>query len=414
MPPTLETAKAEMHRLFGHRDFLPGQAAVLRAVFTGQPVLALLPTGGGKSLCFQLPALLDDGLTIVISPLIALMRDQVLALKSYGECVATLNSGNDAPEDAHALAALRAGSLRLLYLSPERFVRPAMLRLLAGARVRRIVVDEAHCVSQWGHDFRPDYFGIRAAAKNFAGAQMLAFTATADAITRGEIEQHVFETKPLMVVAGFDRPNLHIALSPRSRNGDPVSAFVHRHRGVSGIVYTRSRPEAERRAAQLLHEGHHALVYHAGMTGTERAEVQDRFMQSGQHVVVATVAFGLGIDKPDIRFVAHADMPPSIERYYQEIGRAGRDGLPAKAQAFFLPERAREKNLPAEFATPDDATERAKARRLAEVMRLCQSPGCRRRLILRALGEESPPCRNCDRCNASFGRKLLTYARVLR
>lgn len=402
MTEAIEEARRVLSRVFGYPDFRPGQREILEAVLRGEDVLAVMPTGSGKSLCYQLPALVDGGLTLVVSPLIALMRDQVQQLRALGVKAGALNSSNDGEENASVLRSLREGRLSLLYVAPERLARPDAVRLLQEARPRRIAIDEAHCVSQWGHDFRPDYLGLRAAAEAIGPMQKLAVTATADAPTRADIVGRLFEAEPRIFLRSFDRPNLHLAMARRTDRLSQILAFLARHKGESGIIYCASRAGVERLAATLSERGVWALPYHAGMEPALRASNQDEFLRADGIVMVATVAFGMGVDKPDVRFVVHADLPQSIEAYYQEIGRAGRDGLPAdtlclyaEADSVLRRRQIRESDAPRERQWMD-------LKKLEALEALCETPRCRRQTLLAAFGEASKPCGHCDVCDGGF------------
>jgi ATP-dependent DNA helicase RecQ len=330
MAATLASAHTLLHSVFGFAAFRPGQEEVVRAVLDGESVLAVMPTGSGKSLCYQLPAIVRQGLTLVVSPLIALMRDQVRALSAAGVAAGSFNSSNDPAENARVRDLLRRGELRLLYLAPERIGRPDTIEMLAEANVGMMVIDEAHCVSQWGHDFRPEYLTLGAVARQIGGRlQTMALTATADAPTRGDIVDKLFASPPRVFIRSFDRPNLRLAFKPKEHSSRQVLSFVRRHAGESGIVYCASRRKVDEFAQSLVAAGINALPYHAGLDKGVRDTHQDTFQQQDGVVMTATVAFGMGIDKPDVRFVCHADLPANVEAYYQEIGRAGRDGLPA-------------------------------------------------------------------------------------
>ncbi len=329
MPDLPPSARALLKSVFGYDDFRPGQAEIIAAVLTGEPVLAVMPTGSGKSMCYQLPAIVEPGLTIVVSPLIALMRDQVQQMQLLGVAAATLNSQNDAAENAQTRRALRDGELRLLFVSPERLLMDGWIDELRGAGLARLAIDEAHCVSEWGHDFRPEYRELGRAARLLGGVQVIAFTATADKATRADIARRLFERTPQVFLHSFDRPNIELNFSAKQQPRRQLLRFLARHKGESGIVYCGSRRETEQLAAYFVSEGYDAVAYHAGLDHPLRARNQDRFLREDSVVAVATIAFGMGVNKPDVRFVAHADMPSSVESYYQEIGRAGRDGLPA-------------------------------------------------------------------------------------
>src|SRR5471030_2597866 len=330
MSDLLDSARSLLHSVFGFNAFRPGQEEIVRAVLDGESVLTVMPTGSGKSLCYQLPAIARPGLTLVISPLIALMRDQVRALTAAGVAAGSLNSSNEPAENARVMGLLRSEELKLLYVAPERLSRPDMVEMLADSNVVMMAIDEAHCVSQWGHDFRPEYLTLGNLARQIGGRlQTIALTATADAPTRGDIVDKLFAAPPRVFVRSFDRPNLRLAFKPKDRSSRQALAFVQEHTGESAIIYCASRRKVEELADSLRASGVNALPYHAGLDKTVRDTNQDRFQQEDGVVMTATVAFGMGIDKPDVRFVCHADLPSNVEAYYQEIGRAGRDGLPA-------------------------------------------------------------------------------------
>ena len=393
----LSPAQAALRTTFGFDAFRPGQADIVAAILDGRDVLAVMPTGSGKSLCYQLPALLRDGLTVVVSPLIALMRNQVAQLRGYGIPAASLNSANDVDGNRAVLDDIDRGSLRLLYVAPERLTKPDTLARLKRAGVSLLAVDEAHCISQWGHDFRPEYMGL-AAVREALGAQTVAFTATADAVTRADIVARLFSQPPAMFVHGFDRPNLRLTIRPKSGSRRDLLDFVDARRGHSGIIYCSSRKKTEELAQLLEGKGFSALAYHAGMESAARSRHQDTFLQEDGVVMVATVAFGMGIDKPDVRFVCHADMPSNIESYYQEIGRAGRDGLPADTLTLFGAADIRLRRLQIEDSTASDEQKRADRQRLNALVSLCESPRCRRQTLLAYFGEQAEPCGNCDIC----------------
>ncbi|MGG7643202.1 DNA helicase RecQ [Rhodovulum sp. YNF3179] len=384
--------------VFGFSDFRPGQAEIVAAVTQGRDTLAIMPTGGGKSLCYQLPALCRGGVTVVISPLIALMRDQVRALREAGVAAGALTSGNTEEETEAVHAALEAGELKLLYMAPERLAGSGMAGLLRRIGTGLIAVDEAHCVSQWGHDFRPDYLRI-GALRAALDVPLAAFTATADAETREEIVARLFGDRvPEVFLRGFDRPNLHLAFQAKDRPRQQVLDFAAARRGQSGIVYCGTRARTESLSQALAEAGHAAVHYHGGMDPADRRTVETRFTVEDGLIVVATVAFGMGVDKPDIRWVAHADLPKSIEAYYQEIGRAGRDGAPAETLTLYGPDDIRlrrsqidEGLAPAERKAADHA-------RLNALLGLAEALGCRRVKLLGYFGEAADPCGNCDLC----------------
>ena len=395
----IAAARARLRSVFGFDGFRPGQEAIVRAVLDGEDVLAVMPTGSGKSLCYQLPAVAGSGLTVVVSPLIALMRDQVSQLRALGVEAASLNSANEAAEARETHRAARERSLRLLYVAPERLALDGTIALLREAGAARLAIDEAHCVSEWGHDFRPEYLRLGDVRQALGGVPVAAFTATADASTRADILAKLFPAAaPRVFIHGFDRPNIRLAMSPKRDPGRQVAAFVGRYRGLSGIVYCATRRRVEETAALLADAGHRALPYHAGMDKEARGRNQDLFQQEDGVVVVATVAFGMGIDKPDVRFVCHADMPRNVESYYQEIGRAGRDGLPADALALYgLADMQRRRRLIEESDAPDQR-KRIERQRFNALVALCEAPSCRRQALLRYFGEEAGPCGNCDLC----------------
>ncbi len=396
---SLTTARALLRSVFGFDSFRPGQEEVVRAVLDGENVMAVMPTGSGKSLCYQLPALVRPGLTLVVSPLIALMRDQVRALTAAGVEAGSLNSSNDPAENARVQGLLRNGKLRLLYVAPERIGRPDMVEMLSEMNVALLAIDEAHCVSQWGHDFRPEYLTLGNVARQIGGKlQTLALTATADAPTRGDIEGKLFPSPPRTFVRSFDRPNLRLAFKPKDRSSKQVLDFAHAHPGESGIVYCSSRRKVEELAATLKAAGLNALPYHAGLDKTLRDTNQDRFQQEDGVVMTATVAFGMGIDKPDVRFVCHADLPSNVEAYYQEIGRAGRDGLPADTLTLYGLDDMRLRRMQIEQSDSPVERKLIERQRLNALVALAEAPRCRRQTLLAYFGETSGPCGNCDLC----------------
>jgi ATP-dependent DNA helicase RecQ len=396
--PDLASAQRALRATFGFETFRPGQAEIVGAILAGRDVLAVMPTGSGKSLCYQLPALLRDRLTIVVSPLIALMRNQVAQLCGYGVAAAALNSSNDQGENRAILQRLARGELRLVYVAPERLLKAETLDLLSHAKVTLLAVDEAHCISQWGHDFRPEYAELGKVQAALGGVQTVAFTATADAATRADILQRLFDRTPAVFVHGFDRPNLRLAMQAKVGSRRQIADFIEAHRGQSGIVYCASRRKTEELADHLRDIGIRALPYHAGMEGAARSRHQDAFLQEDGVVVVATIAFGMGIDKPDVRFVLHADMPANIESYYQEIGRAGRDGLPADTLTLYSMGDIRLRRMQIDENEASDAQKRVDRQRLNALVSLCESPRCRRQTLLSYFGETTEPCGNCDFC----------------
>ena len=389
-----------LREVFGFDGFRPGQEAIVSAVLAGRDVLAIMPTGSGKSLCFQLPALVRQSLTVVVSPLIALMRDQVAQLRALGIEAASLNSANSPEETRATFEALRGGRLRLLYAAPERLARPDTIDLLRQAGVATLAIDEAHCVSQWGHDFRPEYLAMGAVRDALApDLQTIAFTATADAATRADIAQRLFPQAPEIFIGGFDRPNLRLAMQAKGGKRGMLYDFVAARKGESGIVYCASRKGTEAAAAALCQQGIWALPYHAGLDTRIRDANQDVFLKEDGVVMAATVAFGMGIDKPDVRFVCHADLPKNIESYYQEIGRAGRDGMPAETLTLYGLDDIRLRRMQIEEGQSPDEQKRVERQRLNALLALCEAPRCRRQTLLAYFGErDTAPCGNCDLC----------------
>lgn len=395
----MPSAATLLRDVFGFDAFRPGQEEIIHTVATGCNTLAIMPTGGGKSLCFQIPALMREGVTVVISPLIALMRDQVRALRAAGVEAGALTSGNTDEETAEVWQALEAGRLRLLYIAPERLAAGSALGMLRRIGVGLIAVDEAHCVSQWGHDFRPDYLRI-GELRRALNVPLAAFTATADAETRDEIVDKLFDGQPPQTfLQGFDRPNIHMAFAAKDNPRAQIMEFAAARKGQSGIVYCGTRAKTETLARALSDAGHSACAYHGGMEAEARRIVEGRFSSEDGLIVVATVAFGMGVDKPDIRWVAHADLPKSIEGYYQEIGRAGRDGAPAETLTLFGPDdiRLRRTQIDEGLAPPDRRM--ADHGRLNALLGLAEALECRRATLLRYFGESATPCGNCDLCD---------------
>ena len=398
-----------LERVFGYSAFRGEQQAIIEHVAGGGDALVLMPTGGGKSLCYQIPALMRQGTAIVVSPLIALMSDQVSALKEAGVAAEFLNSSLGA-EAARAVEwALRAGDIKLLYVAPERLMMPRFLELLdalyAAKQLALFAIDEAHCVSQWGHDFRPEYLQLSVLPERFAGIARIALTATADGQTRKEIIERLHLGAARCFVASFDRPNIHYSMEEKTDARRQLLHFVLQFPPPrpAGIVYCLSRLRAETTAQWLNKHGIEALPYHAGLLPEVRAKNQQRFLREDGLVMVATVAFGMGIDKPDVRFVAHIDLPRSIEAYYQETGRAGRDNLPAKAwmawSAADVVQQRRRIELGEGAADLDYETHRQLAHgRLDALVGLAETTSCRRQQLLGYFGEEATPCGNCDNC----------------
>ncbi len=394
----MEQARETLRRVFGFADFLPYQEPIIRSVLDGQNVLGVLPTGGGKSLTYQLPALLRGGLTVVISPLKALMRDQVAQMRGVGIRAAGIHTGNAEPENREAERALEEGKLSLLYISPEKALQNGTARRLAAVRPNLLVIDEAHCISHWGHDFRPEYLRLGEFRAALGEVQTMALTATADRTTRAEIAAKLFAGRVRTFVASFDRPNLRLAMVPKIDGTRQLSAFVRGHPGECGIIYCATRARTEELAESLRRDGVDAFAYHAGMEDSRRNEVQDRFQSGDGIVVAATTAFGMGIDKPDVRFVAHADLPPDIESWYQEIGRAGRDRMPAETFTLYGLQDISLRRRQIAGSESDDDRKRVQHQKLEAIIGLCEAPECRRQTLLSYFNEDSGPCGNCDLC----------------
>ena len=390
---------AVLRDVFGYPAFRGHQAEVIEHVAAGGDALVLMPTGSGKSLCYQIPALLRDGVGVVVSPLIALMQDQVAALAELGVRAAFLNSTLSGAEAAQIEARVRRGELDLVYVAPERLLTPRCLDLLATSRLALIAIDEAHCVSQWGHDFRPEYLQLRVLAERFPGVPRIALTATADAQTRAEIRERLELEAAREFVSSFDRPNIRYRIVEKDDGRRQLVDFIRaEHAGDAGIVYCLSRKKVEEAAAFLESQGMAALPYHAGMDAETRRRHQQRFQREDGVVMVATIAFGMGIDKPDVRFVAHLDLPKSVEGYYQETGRAGRDGLPADAwMAYGLQDVVQLRRMIQE-SEAGDAQKRIQSAKLGAMLGLCETAECRRVRLLAYFGEASSPCGNCDTC----------------
>ncbi|MDH3915136.1 MAG: DNA helicase RecQ [Chromatiales bacterium] len=400
--PTPATAAADLgatlRTVFGLSEFRPLQRDIIEALLAGQDAFVLMPTGGGKSLCYQLPALLTPGVALVVSPLISLMKDQVDALKENGVAAEFYNSALGAEAARRVLAKLHAGELDLLYVAPERLMAEDFLQRLAEIPIALIAVDEAHCVSQWGHDFRPEYAALGGLRSHFPAAPLIALTATADPHTREDIVRVLGLQDAGRYISSFDRPNIRYTVLEKHRPKEQLSRFLTTQGQESGIVYALSRKRTEEIAGHLALAGHQAAAYHAGLPAAVREDVQERFLRDDLHIVVATVAFGMGIDKPDVRFVVHHDMPKHIEGYYQETGRAGRDGLAAEALLLY---GAQDVVMARRLVEGTDNPEqrRIESHKLQAMIALAESLTCRRRVLLGYFGEElADDCGNCDIC----------------
>ncbi|MEO5701429.1 MAG: DNA helicase RecQ [Casimicrobiaceae bacterium] len=399
--PASSAALTVLRETFGYPDFRGAQAEIVAHVAAGGDALVLMPTGGGKSLCYQIPALLRAGTGVVISPLIALMQDQVAALRQVGVRASYLNSSQDAQDARGVERALLAGELDLVYVAPERLTTSRCLELLHEARIALFAIDEAHCVAQWGHDFRPDYLALSVLHEAFPEVPRVALTATADPQTREEIVARLALESARIFVSSFDRPNLRYTIVDKVDPRAQLLRFMREeHDGKAGIVYCLSRRKVDETAAWLVAQGIDALPYHAGLDSATRSAHQTRFQTDDGVVMVATIAFGMGIDKPDVRFVAHLDLPKSVEGYYQETGRAGRDGAPADAwMTYGLADVVQQRRL-IELSDAGEAYKRVSAAKLDALLGLCETAGCRRVRLLAYFGEASAACGNCDTCLA--------------
>ncbi len=411
-PPTLDDARRVLAEVFGYAGFRGPQEAVVSHVLGGGSGLVLMPTGGGKSLCYQVPALCRSGTAVVISPLIALMDDQVEALAQLGVRAAALHSGR--PDGGEAWRRLQEGGLDLLYISPERLLAGELLALLGRLPLALFAIDEAHCVSQWGHDFRPEYRQLNVLAERWPEVPRLALTATADRRTQGDIIERLRLPAGAVFHVSFDRPNLRYLVREKQDARRQLLAFLEEHKGEAGIVYARSRDRVEGLAALLQGAGHPAEVYHAGLDPARRRRVLQRFRREADLIVVATIAFGMGIDKPDVRFVAHVDLPRSLEAYYQETGRAGRDGLPAVVWMVHGPGDVPQLRRFIEQSQAPEDQKRIERSKLEALLAFTEARDCRRRRLLAAFDEVLPePCGNCDLClePAAEGTDVTLVAR---
>ncbi len=388
-----------LQKTYGYPAFRGDQQAVIEHVIEGGSAFVLMPTGAGKSLCYQIPSLCRAGVGIVVSPLIALMQDQVSALTQLGVKAAAINSSMDARDVAEVKNALRSGELDILYVAPERLLMPDFLDLLEQSPIALFAIDEAHCVSQWGHDFRPHYQELALLAQRFPNIPRIALTATADAPTRRDIVDRLGLSEGRQFIGGFDRPNIQYRITERNKAEKQIVEFIREnHAGESGIIYCLSRKGVEEMAAHLVEQGFNALPYHAGLDSVKRSTNQTRFLREDAIIMVATIAFGMGIDKPDVRFVAHANIPKNIEAYYQETGRAGRDGQPANALMLYgMRDVAMQRGFIEDGDAPD-TQKRIEHQKLNALLGLCEAASCRRQVLLEYFGNSSAPCGNCDTC----------------
>jgi ATP-dependent DNA helicase RecQ len=401
--------------VFGFDSFRPGQEEVVDTLLAGRNILTVMPTGSGKSLCFQIPSLVTGGLTIVVSPLVALMEDQVAALKLAGVAADTINSSRSREDNVASWRRAAAGETRLLYMAPERLMTERMLSALGKLDISLFAVDEAHCISQWGPAFRPEYEKLSQLRSVFPGTPIAALTATADAVTRDDIVARLFDGDAKSVVLGFDRSNIKLSVEMKQEWKRQMVDFLERHRGESGIVYCLSRKKTEEASQYLRDHGVNALAYHAGMDAGIRQSHQNAFMTDPGIVIVATIAFGMGIDKSDVRFVLHVDLPGSVEAYYQEIGRAGRDGADAEAHMIYGLQDIRMRRMFIEDEESGPERKRREHKRLDTLVGYCEAPECRRRSLLAYFGEEIDACGNCDVCinpvemadGTELGKKVL-------
>jgi len=394
----IDKAREILKTSFGYDSFRPGQEEVIRALLDGAGVLAVMPTGAGKSLCFQIPALVRGGLALVVSPLVALMEDQVAALQLAGIVAESINSSKSYETNADIWRRVAAGQVRFLYIAPERLMTERMLNALSGLSLGMIAIDEAHCISRWGPSFRPEYEQLETLRDHFPGVPIAALTATADAATQADISAKLFRGQGRAFVAGFDRPNIRIGVDMRSTWKSQLLDFVKTRPGVSGIVYCLSRKQTDQAAEYLNDNGVRALPYHAGMDSGRRTFNQDVFMTEPGVVMVATIAFGMGIDKPDVRYVFHTNLPANMESYYQEIGRAGRDGEAAEAMMLYGLDDIRMRRMFIDQDASDDDNKRREHKRLDTLIAYCETPECRRQALLSYFDDHIEPCGNCDIC----------------
>ena len=389
-----------LNQTYGYEQFRGQQADAIEHVVNGGSAFVLMPTGGGKSLCYQIPALCRDGVGVVVSPLIALMQDQITALEQLGISAGAINSAMPYDKVLKVKQKLRNNELDLLYVAPERLVMEEFLEMLDETKIALFAIDEAHCVSQWGHDFRPDYIALSLLANRYEGVPRIALTATADKPTRKDIVERLALADGKTFIDGFDRPNIHYAIMERNNPKKQVHDFItNNHPADSGIIYCISRKKAEDMAAWLQGKGMNALPYHAGLTPRVRSDNQDRFLREDAVIIVATIAFGMGIDKPDVRFVGHMNIPKSIEAYYQETGRAGRDGLPSNAFMIYGMEDAAMQRNWIDSSEAPEIQKRIEHQKINALIGLCEAAICRRQILLEYFADSCEPCGNCDTCD---------------
>ena len=389
-----------LQQRYGYDHFRDQQADIVDHVIAGHHTLVLMPTGGGKSLCYQIPALCREGVGVVVSPLIALMHDQIAALEQLGIAAGAINSAMPWKQVREFKDKMRNGSLDLLYVAPERLVMLDFLELLDDCQIALFAIDEAHCVSQWGHDFRPDYAALSVLVERFPETPRIALTATADAPTRRDIISRLGLSDGKTFISGFDRPNIHYTIAERNNPKQQVWQFIQKqHPKDSGIVYCISRKKVDEIAEWLQKRGSNALPYHAGLSNDMRARNQERFLREDNIIIVATIAFGMGIDKPDVRFVIHMNIPKNIEAYYQETGRAGRDGLPSNAYMIYGMDGAAMQRSWIEDSKAPDNQKRIEHQKLNALLGLCEAASCRRQILLEYFGDQCEPCGNCDTCD---------------
>ena len=396
---TLRTPLSILRDSYGYDAFRDSQDEIIDHVIGGGDAFVLMPTGSGKSLCYQIPAMCRDGMAVVISPLIALMQDQITALAQMDIKAGAINSSMDSGHVAAVRQQMLEGSLDMLYVAPERLMMPDFLDFLGQCKLALFAIDEAHCVSQWGHDFRPDYAALSLLAERFAGVPRIALTATADAPTRKDIVERLALEQGRTFVSGFDRPNIHYTIALRNSPKQQVWKFIQeKHKGECGIIYCISRKKVDEMAAWLCEQGVNAYPYHAGLSSEVRAENQRKFLRGEQVVMVATIAFGMGIDKPDVRFVVHMNIPKNIEAYYQETGRAGRDGLPSNAFMVYGMEDAAMQRQWIEASDAPAEQKRIQNQKLGALLGLCETATCRRQALLNYFDDSCEPCGYCDTC----------------